>query len=805
MFLFQTSGLFVHEASANYMTRLDSLKKAYPQAAGFYPGVEEDILKRNNAASQKGMVNREYVQLLDARIDVTLRYLEECRDALKRGAKDTRAVDKKYADKLYAYDDKIKAVEAQLSAGATSFVGGKGVQQAKPKPQTGGQAQEKGKIGIKGTTTIRKEVMPISKVNGFYDWMVSQLANQTGKGEDEIKSIYTKEEVNRAFRKSCDYIAGQSGNRILPKDWEEQLIGGKLTLDAGQLAIAKTVCALWLGRTQDYARQSFDAVLKAGDANAVLLAIYDNAKGVSKLAGEMKDAGREGKKYWGDIVFKKIMQGVKVEELKKQAKEEETVAEVPGTQNEYSSLDAFSNDWRTKIAIDVMDGAMSFRKAANGKYSVPAIEEEAARHLETGDAGKKQLPVPVQVTAAGEDIKKMTGITSGNAIETMKGIGVLQDAPDRKKLRQAGLGGNIARVDKDGGKMFYALSKDYLAQLPVDAKNIAMKIASGDIGYGPVQAIVRERVRTDLIALGVVSMDGAATKINLSGDDATTVGAYLNGGELTDQVKAALNRIVEEKTKPAQVQAYRSVGALIALEAKGMGIAWEQTSVGAAIVARCDLDKDGKIDAQQENALFDTVMLSIKATADANGNLDKEKVIAAINGATPAAQIPAQAAGEMPFNPNRHAFAGFAQGPLGPSTPFYRDIYDAFSPSGKIGLPAPLYYMTERRTMLPYYGEIGAQRTRRAAPRPAAGQKQEQQVPPAPAQQAAEVKFSTGTWVDDFVKGSLPQEYNKLTDDQKQRVQKVIQDLVQIAAVEHNADRALDVLMTAIDKVNPVQ
>ena len=176
--------------------------------------------------------------------------------------------------------------------------------------------------------SVKKQVLPISKIDGFYGRAVARLANQTNESVDDTKAIYSEEEINRVFRKAGNYIALQSGGKILSKEWETDLIGGK-PLSQQQLAVLESVCALWLGRTEAYAKESFNGILEKGDVNFALLAIYDKKTGASQIVNEMKydqtikeskSISQDSVKYWGGVVFKKIVADVPVEAEKEQAK-----------------------------------------------------------------------------------------------------------------------------------------------------------------------------------------------------------------------------------------------------------------------------------------------------------------------------------------------------------------------------------------------------------------------------------------------------------------------------------------------------
>ncbi len=396
---------------------------------------------------------------------------------------------------------------------------GKLAEEGKAPQKTEARGGVSAKAGPEGAAELvksaKKQVLPISKVGGFYDREVARLANQTGESVEDTKATYTEEEVNRVFKKAGDYVALQSGGKILPKDWETKLIGGELKLGQQQLAILESVCALWLGRTEAYAKASFDNVLKAGDANSALFAIYDKKTGKSQIVEEMKTDGRKigeiATKYWRDVAFKKIAGDVPVEAAKK---ERELIGGPIG-------------DIRSLLPKQDLRGTR-YEKILGGQKQEPAVETSKA------DLAKE---------AAKARISELCSITNdiGGAVK----LGVLMEGSKRSGLRGKGAGG---RIFKSNGNL-YALSAEYIETMGVAealVKAEGRKIAKSEapLEMGNVQEFRKAAIVKELVKLGAVEVDKKNVKVNISNiDQKTAILGYLKDGKFTPGVKDALESI----------------------------------------------------------------------------------------------------------------------------------------------------------------------------------------------------------------------------------------------------------------------
>ena len=399
----------------------------------------------------------------------------------------------------------------------------------------------------------KKQVMPISKVDGFYDREVARLANQTGKDIDEIKSAYTEDGINRVFKKAGDYIASQSGGNILPKDWETKLIGGELKLSPQQLAVLESVCALWLGRTEAYAKASFGEALK-GDVNSVLAAIYDKGTGNSQIVKDMKSdgspIGKISTTYWKDVVFKKIMTGVEPEKISASGNKA-----APGAIGDLQYQPAgYQVETDGKIT-PVYKRSEIFGKDNGVRFARNKITGEMERYQNTfaNDLRAKMTPVktpaltadPVKEEAKAK-INELCSLT--NDIAGAVKLGVLWEGSERSELRGRGAGG---RVFKAGNGKFYALSAAYMeaagvADALVKTEGRDITKAAAPLELANVQKFRGDAIKRELVKLGVVEVDrkNNVTKVNLvdSGQNSVILG-YLQDGKFTGSVKGALEGI----------------------------------------------------------------------------------------------------------------------------------------------------------------------------------------------------------------------------------------------------------------------
>ena len=381
-------------------------------------------------------------------------------------------------------------------------------------PATGTQ-----KVNIK--SVVKKQVLPISKLDGFYDRELDRLANLTGKEVDDLSDTYTEEEVNRAFKGVGDYVAKQSGGKVLPLDWETRLIGGELTLSKQQLAIVESVCALWLGRTDAYAKKSFDDVLSKGDVNAALLAIYDSKAGKSSIASDMSYDGSRvsagSARYWQEVVFKPIMDGVPLaEKVAEKPKQPEKVVEVPGTLDKYSDLEAFKQDWRVVSAAKLF-GTIDYQKySRSGKYLVDGVMSEVAAAME-----ERQTAVESKNKLICDRIEMITGKLNNDATKVIGGItndvdgavlsGALWEGSSRADLKKAHPDAKGAIFESDG--KHYALSTDYIEKEGVkDAlvKTEGRKLAKAPLDVENAQDFIRGKLAADLKLFGEYSYSGSA-------------------------------------------------------------------------------------------------------------------------------------------------------------------------------------------------------------------------------------------------------------------------------------------------------
>lgn len=435
---------------------------------------------------------------------------------------------------------------------------------------------------------------------------------------------------------------------------------------------------------------------------------------------------------------------------KKEPAEAEDKPPVQTVQNTYSDEQAFNNDWRVKL----MGEGGSLRAVMDGKmYSVTKTEEKFLK--DSKDAGSAIIQPTDAAINAGRALQPIIDIDQGNALASMATLGVLWEGTSRKEVKaKAKAAGQDASMEvfSYNGK-FYALDQGYAQAMGVPDQQVKKEgkaIAKAPLENEHVQEFIREKVRENLTVLGAA--------------DDTRVEAYLKSGKFDAGVQNALRSIVTEKTQPVTVQKVETLGALIAQKANSKGVTFEETVLFKAIAAKCG--SGGANFESLKQSLMDENGKYRAELKDENGSLKMDAVMAAIERFAPgtaASKAAKQQSGASAEAQYQYSPSGVQQG---------------------LGRRAASYLKLDDVSQI----------------KPGAGSKVKKAAGGAKTSQE-EVKFSTGTWVDQYLKDSLPQEYLSLTNKQKERVLKVVQDLVEIGAVNRDADRARDVLITAIRKV----
>ncbi|MCX6772127.1 MAG: hypothetical protein NTX79_08845 [Candidatus Micrarchaeota archaeon] len=428
--------------------------------------------------------------------------------------------------------------------------------------------------------------------------------------------------------------------------------------------------------------------------------------------------------------------------------------EEPGKLDKYADINIFNQDPRAMLMNE--QGAMK-APLVDGKFSIAKAEEEFVKNIKGPGAEMVSVKPTDAAIKAGSDLQAITGINKDNALSSMVALGVLWDGKARsdvkKKASDIGKQDVSQEVFGFNGR-HYALNHDYAkwAGVPDElVKKEGKEIAVSPLENKRVQEFIRGKVKADLVALGVMDASGAA--MNMGKDDAKVVANYLNGGTLDIAVKNTLQRIADEKTKSAEILSISTLAALIAQEADSKGIGFEQAGLYRAIVAKCDIDGNGRIDTADEIARLESLRQSLMDKTGANyradlkdvhGNLDMGAVQAAIGIFAPGAATPttgsspqAVTGGERQF---RYGASGVQQGLENRA-------------ARALGLDEITQFRQGRRLQR-LQGAGGAGETKKTEDK----------------DQATSAQFSTGTWVDRYLKGNALKEYNQLSPVDKQAV-----------------------------------
>jgi len=333
------------------------------------------------------------------------------------------------------------------------------------------------------------------------------------------------------------------------------------------------------------------------------------------------------------------------------------VSEMPGTLEEYSSLEVFKKDWRVKAATEALGGDTKVNyetyKTTEGKYSVAMIEAAVKTMLE---AEKKPAVVNNDTKIAANNLLYIAGdiyglpndknaphhkredkeSIIGNPLYVLVKIGAVTESDNRKTLRDADLRGHIIAVGTGSSKMFYSLSTEYANQTPVDAKNIMKHIiAADDMKYGAIPAIIKAEIKKNLIALNVVTENNGVLNVNWNNAaEKKVLEDYLTNKTTALPDKAllpVLEAIAYKSAYPEVADVNTTIGALIA-NASGVkdaivekGLDNEQTNAMLDVIKRTPELKDGN--AFNETRVIDFITHYTPVDTSAGKTEEKSKDI----------------------------------------------------------------------------------------------------------------------------------------------------------------------------------
>ncbi len=466
---------------------------------------------------------------------------------------------------------------------------------------------------------------------------------------DEINSKFafltlTKERIDKNVSATVDYM--------VRRGWLEQEFDWKATeMSANERKLFDAYFTMLCGRNSKETNKDFNKLPKAEDGQDRKVAVKNALLALDSMR---KDS------FWQRNFQKIVGDKAQVEDeeaMKRPGEVElpEDVAETPGALDAYTDVNVYQQDWRVKLVLD--GSAMALEKNDEGLYSVQ--EAEGAFVKEAGESTVK-VPVSRETLAICSRITKITGtldddgklvgsITDKSALGRLAELGIVVERDARKKVKENG--GETGTVKKIGSS-FYALDKGIadkagVSNLHFDRKAIVAALGKGQEGVlddEGVQRLIMHELKADLLKLGAISeaKGKRATIIFENEQNNEAMLNYFNGKEKLGQAADLFAFIAGENAKPARVPKLDSVAALIALDPAVAEGGWAASGIYQAILAKCDTDKNGKIDTEAENSLFDGLVASLKEedgsyraglrSEDGTLNLDRQKVLSAING-----------------------------------------------------------------------------------------------------------------------------------------------------------------------------